>query len=74
MDSLSKRTFTNKKTEKLSPSYAVYNYYLNSKSYRGYSAAKYYLTSLTLLVASPHLNNYFIFTQTQMLFNFIIFK
>lgn len=76
MDRISKRTFTNKKSEKLRPFNAIYNYYLNSKSNRGYNAAKYFLTSLSLtLVASSQLNNYcLIFTQIQMLVNFVIFK
>lgn len=42
MDSLSKRTFTSKKNEKLRSFYAIYNYYLNTKSNRGCNAAKYY--------------------------------
>lgn len=45
MDSLSKRTFTSKKTEKLRPLYAIY-YYLNSKPNRGFNAAKYYFQPL----------------------------
>lgn len=73
MDSLSKRTFTSKKTEKLRPLYAIY-YYLNSKTNRDYNGAQYYFQP-KLLVASSQLNNYyFIFTLTQMLVNFIILK